>query len=230
MLARYYSSSLGRFMAVDPGDDTELENPQSWNKYAYTRNNPLGAVDPDGKDAMDFISYQYSSQDFAAAFQTFIDNPTLGNGLSALTNFVVASADAAAMLTPGIPATGGLASRAARAAGAAADAGNVADTSRAARRQAMREQGVPTSQQPRAQSNTPAGRQYEYDTPAPGGGTETKVVTQHGADGTHGPHWEAGTAKPAGSVDSQGRRRHYNEDPATGRPKSRVEYNTTESM
>jgi len=49
MMARYYSSSLGRFMAVDPGDDTALEDPQSWNKYAYTRNNPLKFIDPDGQ-------------------------------------------------------------------------------------------------------------------------------------------------------------------------------------
>jgi len=48
MLARYYSSSLGRFMAVDPGDDTVLESPQSWNKYAYVRNNPLAFIDPTG--------------------------------------------------------------------------------------------------------------------------------------------------------------------------------------
>jgi len=34
MLARYYSSSLGRFMEVEPGDDTRVENPQSWNKYS----------------------------------------------------------------------------------------------------------------------------------------------------------------------------------------------------
>jgi RHS repeat-associated protein len=51
MMARYYSSSLGRFMAVDPGDDTGLENPQSWNKYAYVRNNPVGANDPNGRAA-----------------------------------------------------------------------------------------------------------------------------------------------------------------------------------
>jgi uncharacterized protein RhaS with RHS repeats len=50
MVARYYSSSLGRFMAVDPGGDTELENPQTWNKYTYVRNNPLIAIDPDGRD------------------------------------------------------------------------------------------------------------------------------------------------------------------------------------
>src|SRR5437867_10718475 len=48
MLARYYSSSLGRFMAVDPGDDTHLEDPQSWNKYAYARNNPVALVDESG--------------------------------------------------------------------------------------------------------------------------------------------------------------------------------------
>jgi len=51
MLARFYSSSLGRFMAVDPGDDTALEDPQSWNKYAYVRNNPLKFIDPNGEDA-----------------------------------------------------------------------------------------------------------------------------------------------------------------------------------
>ena len=36
-------------MAVDPGDDTQTENPQSWNKYAYVRNNPIGSRDPDGR-------------------------------------------------------------------------------------------------------------------------------------------------------------------------------------
>jgi RHS repeat-associated protein len=49
MLARYYSSSLARFMAVDPGDDTAPEDPQSWNKYVYVRDNPLVRIDPDGK-------------------------------------------------------------------------------------------------------------------------------------------------------------------------------------
>ena len=55
MVARYYSSSLGRFMAVDPGDDTQLESPQSWNKYAYVRNNPLRAVDPTGQGLAEAI-------------------------------------------------------------------------------------------------------------------------------------------------------------------------------
>ncbi len=55
MLARYYSSSLGRFMAVDPGDDTALGDPQSWNRYAYVRNNPVGASDPTGTMGKDDV-------------------------------------------------------------------------------------------------------------------------------------------------------------------------------
>lgn len=53
MLARYYSSSLGRFMEVDPEDDSVLEAPQSWNRYAYVRNNPLAFLDPSGKDRIE---------------------------------------------------------------------------------------------------------------------------------------------------------------------------------
>jgi len=49
MLARYYSSGLSRFFSVDPGDDSLLEVPQSWNGYAYVRNNPLKFLDPDGE-------------------------------------------------------------------------------------------------------------------------------------------------------------------------------------
>ena len=33
---------------MDPGNDTKPENPQSWNKYAYVRNNPLKSIDPKG--------------------------------------------------------------------------------------------------------------------------------------------------------------------------------------
>jgi RHS repeat-associated protein len=62
MMARYYSSSLGRFMAVDPGYDTALEDPQSWNKYAYTRNNPVKFIDVDGR----YVVFPNSSPEFEA--------------------------------------------------------------------------------------------------------------------------------------------------------------------
>ncbi|QQS58746.1 RHS repeat-associated core domain-containing protein [Candidatus Peregrinibacteria bacterium] len=45
--ARYYNSNIARFISIDPwaGD---LTDPQSLNKYAYVRNNPLKYVDPTG--------------------------------------------------------------------------------------------------------------------------------------------------------------------------------------
>jgi RHS repeat-associated protein len=45
--ARYYPSLIGRFMAPDLlGGD--LSDPQSWNRYSYGRNNPVGFTDPTG--------------------------------------------------------------------------------------------------------------------------------------------------------------------------------------
>jgi RHS repeat-associated protein len=51
--ARYYASSMGRFLSPDPilQNDLRLINPQRWNKYAYVINNPLILTDPTGKDA-----------------------------------------------------------------------------------------------------------------------------------------------------------------------------------
>ncbi len=49
MFARYYSASLGRFMAVDPGQSVSKENPQTWNRYSYVLNNPLKFLDPTGE-------------------------------------------------------------------------------------------------------------------------------------------------------------------------------------
>jgi len=49
MLARYYSSGLGRFLSPDPSNnESDPENPQSWNRYTYVLNNPLRYTDPDG--------------------------------------------------------------------------------------------------------------------------------------------------------------------------------------
>ncbi len=52
--ARYYASSMGRFMSPDwsakaePVPYAKLDDPQSLNLYNYMRNNPLGGTDPDG--------------------------------------------------------------------------------------------------------------------------------------------------------------------------------------
>jgi RHS repeat-associated protein len=48
-LARYYSSTQGRFTSVDPANAAPIKrDPQSWNGYAHARNNPLLYIDPDG--------------------------------------------------------------------------------------------------------------------------------------------------------------------------------------
>jgi RHS repeat-associated protein len=52
--ARYYASSMGRFMSpdwaakVEPVPYAKLDDPQSLNLYSYVFNNPLRAVDVDG--------------------------------------------------------------------------------------------------------------------------------------------------------------------------------------
>ncbi len=45
--ARYYGPLVGRFLSTDPVQG-DANRPQSWNRYSYVDNNPLGFVDPDG--------------------------------------------------------------------------------------------------------------------------------------------------------------------------------------
>lgn len=73
--ARYYAPKLGRFITVDPnpGATQALLQPQKWNRYAHSLNNPLRYVDPDGRDelardaAQGILSeYQQHIDDFAS--------------------------------------------------------------------------------------------------------------------------------------------------------------------
>ncbi len=52
--ARYYASSMGRFMSPDPSQlaYADQTNPQSLNLYSYGRNNPLVNTDPTGMDCV----------------------------------------------------------------------------------------------------------------------------------------------------------------------------------
>ena len=52
--ARYNASSIGRFMTPDPFTLSPLHiiNPQRWNMYAYSLNNPTTLVDPTGLSAI----------------------------------------------------------------------------------------------------------------------------------------------------------------------------------
>lgn len=47
--ARYYGSTLGRFISVDPlTASAHTGNPQTWNRYVYVLNRPTVGVDPNG--------------------------------------------------------------------------------------------------------------------------------------------------------------------------------------
>jgi RHS repeat-associated protein len=49
-ISRYYSSIQGRFTSPDaPFAGQDETDPQTWNLYTYTSNNPLSRIDPDGR-------------------------------------------------------------------------------------------------------------------------------------------------------------------------------------
>ncbi len=54
--ARYYNSTLGRFISPDPSglQYADPSNPQSLNLYSYAQNNPLSNIDPTGLDCVYF--------------------------------------------------------------------------------------------------------------------------------------------------------------------------------
>jgi RHS repeat-associated protein len=56
MHARYYGPTAGHFLSVDPALNVEraLLNPQTWNKYSYVDNSPMGSTDPTGRAPAEF--------------------------------------------------------------------------------------------------------------------------------------------------------------------------------
>lgn len=69
--ARYYQSQTGRFSSVDPDHvNGNLTDPQSWNGYAYARNNPLKYSDPTG---MEYEICAYGSSGSSSSCGTVSD-------------------------------------------------------------------------------------------------------------------------------------------------------------
>lgn len=64
--ARYYGSSMGRFMSPDePFANFDQKDPQSLNLYSYVENNPLGSVDADGRNVRYVLSPRTATDQLA---------------------------------------------------------------------------------------------------------------------------------------------------------------------
>jgi RHS repeat-associated protein len=78
--ARYYGSSMGRFMSPDhPLIDQHPENPQSWNLYAYARNNPLINIDPTGLGCITDLGQGSDANHESVEFNNSISSDDCGN-------------------------------------------------------------------------------------------------------------------------------------------------------
>jgi RHS repeat-associated protein len=70
--ARYYASSMGRFMSPDwsaqaePVPYAKLDDPQTLNLYAYVMNNPLTRADVDGHAPMSWGGFRSCGDEYAA--------------------------------------------------------------------------------------------------------------------------------------------------------------------
>jgi RHS repeat-associated protein len=83
--ARYYHSQAGRFTSPDPVWvlDQHLEDPQTWNRYVYVRNNPFRYTDADGRSikgvtlAFKVARAVYKGHDVYSTVEGIVDAATL---------------------------------------------------------------------------------------------------------------------------------------------------------
>ena len=197
--ARHYDAALGRWHVVDPLSEKDYFN----SPYNYCSNNPIIRVDKDGKIWETIWDIGNVLYDVGAAVVSHIS----GDHEKAKEHWVDAGVDAIATTVPFAPAG---ATKVVRYADDAVDVAKVVDkvdetkgavkkvgTSRAARRESMREENIPTSQQPKSQNKNESGWEYIYETTETGGKKGIKSVQQQTLDKSHKeqPHWEAGSVK-----------------------------------
>lgn len=117
--ARIYNPRLGRFMQTDPvgyKDDLDL--------YTYVGSDPLNQTDPSGQ----IIETLWDIYSLAQGVTSFGGNLVVGNYGAAAVDGIGIIADAAAVMTPGVPGGAGVAIKAGRAADRALDARRVEKT------------------------------------------------------------------------------------------------------
>jgi RHS repeat-associated protein len=78
---RRYESKWSRFVQPDPYDGSyELADPQSFNRYAYTRSDPVNFVDPNGLLINGFCVYISGSEPAGGGYWVCVDAPRRWGG------------------------------------------------------------------------------------------------------------------------------------------------------
>lgn len=75
MKGRFFGPATARFLSSDPlPEGAQLNNPQSWNRYAYVLNRPLNYTDPSGQEWYDIGgSWTYFENTPSLEFETMTD-------------------------------------------------------------------------------------------------------------------------------------------------------------
>ncbi|NOT28009.1 MAG: hypothetical protein HOP16_18145 [Acidobacteria bacterium] len=99
--ARYHQSQTGRFTTVDPVLNIEkaIVDPEQWNRYTYSRNNPLRYVDPDGRA----IETAWDLFNIGTGLASLAANVSVGNVPGALLDVGGLLLDTGATALPGLP-------------------------------------------------------------------------------------------------------------------------------
>jgi len=180
-----------RPLSEDERDDSDIEERTHCSEQ--TCHGGIVKVNPEGRVGWQVTTYNVPNPNYDPIVDPIMNNP--GNLMVQAAGVIGGAIDAETALsnissalgagTPHIPQ---------RAGGGPA---RVLRSSQAARHEAMRQQGIPTSQQPVSQMETASGRSYVYEVPKAGGGTRLMGVQEKTLDRSHvgQPHWEAGPIK-----------------------------------
>jgi RHS repeat-associated protein len=69
-MARYYDSAFGRFCSADPVGGS-VDDPQTWNRYIYVRDDPVNLMDPSGRKGFWGWLFQFITAMITLVFPAF---------------------------------------------------------------------------------------------------------------------------------------------------------------